>query len=333
MNMTPHSNDLAVLIDGMAYFGATGNTPSPSYAAMRKLHPASNGRVTTWAADRMATPWEGARSNTGLFERLSADERQQMLSSLRDDGYAVAPYRMPEEQVDTLQRFAAETPTHYLQDASVGAWSSEKVQFEPKAPISNRYQFRLDQLVQNSAVLDLALDDSIHGLAGDAMGCEPILDLLLMWWSAPGHAHLESAAAQKYHFDLDRLRFLKLFVYLTDVTPRTGPHCYVRGSHQTLPPAINRDGRYSDQEIATAFGEEAASELCGPKGTMILADTRGFHKGKPCIEGHRLIFQMEYSCSLFGAPASPISADRLPAGIRAKVGEDPRRYAGVFSSP
>ena len=62
-----------------------------------------------------------------------------------------------------------------------------------------------------------------------------------------------SEAAQLFHFDMDRIRFLKVFIYLTDVGTENGPHVYVRGSHRSKPPAFFRDRRFSDAEVKRAF--------------------------------------------------------------------------------
>lgn len=329
--MTSLSKEFALLAAGILKYKLTGKTPPKAYQAMRRLHPYTGGSSTNWAANRVAKPWLGAPSNEGILEGLTADERSDLLSSLRQDGCAIAPRLLSSDRVAALRQFALSTPTRYLASPEVGGWSTDERRFEPDAPISNRYQFRLEQLIQSEAAMDLACDDSVYGLAGDYMDCDPVLDLALMWWTAPGPEALHSAAAQMYHFDLDRLRFLKLFVYLTDVTPESGPHCFVRGSHQKLPPTIRRDGRYSDQEVEAAFGEDAAAEICGPKGTILLADTRGFHKGKPCTVDHRLIFQLEYSCSLFGAPVGGVPIGTLPPTYAARVRQNPRRFSGVFA--
>ena len=41
----------------------------------------------------------------------------------------------------------------------------------------------------------------------------------------------EPKDAQLFHADFHDFKWLKLFVYLTDVTDRSGPHVMVRGSH------------------------------------------------------------------------------------------------------
>ena len=222
------------------------------------------------------------------------------------------------------------TPASYLQQPRVGGWSASPALFDPTAPCSNRYLFRLPQIATCSAAMELALDESVAGIARDYLRCEPIIDHVTMWWTAPGPRHMESAAAQRFHFDLDRSRFVKAFVYLTDVGSENGPHCYVRGSHTHVPADIQHDGRFDDALVARAFGEDAITTIEGPAGTVFFADTRGIHKGLPCRSGHRLIFQLEFACSLFGAPLKRVPVSTLPENLRGRVESKPYRFSGII---
>ena len=132
-------------------------------------------------------------------------------------------------------------------------------------------------------------------------------DLVAMWWSTAFSTEASSEVAQLYHFDMDRPQFLKLFFYLTDVTPDltdvtpdNGPHCYIRASHRERPPALWRDGRHSDAQVLSQYGREREVEITASQGTLIAVDTSGFHKGKPLSGGHRLLLQFEYTSALFG---------------------------------
>jgi hypothetical protein len=155
--------------------------------------------------------------------------------------------------------------------------------------------------------------------------------LVTMWWSlaVPSNQQEQSAAAQLFHFDLDRLSFLKFFVYLTDVTPLNGPHCYVAGSHRGFKNAkLQRDGRFSDAEIKAHYPSEEV-QIVGQKGTIFVADTKGFHKGLPLESGERLIFQIEFSNSLFGAPYTKWKRTAAP-GVAEE--SNPTNFA-KFSGP
>jgi hypothetical protein len=68
------------------------------------------------------------------------------------------------------------------------------------------------------------------------------------------------------------------------------------------PAALCRDERISDAEIARHYRAQDIVEIDGQAGTVFAADTRGFHKGTFPKSGDRLVIQIEYANSLFGAP-------------------------------
>ena len=154
----------------------------------------------------------------------------------------------------------------------------------------------------------------------------PINDLMAFWWSAPQKV-ASSEAAQLFHYDLDRQKFLKIFFYLTDVGPDNGPHCYVRGSHAHKPRQFYADRRFSDDEVARAFPAQDIREVHGPAGTIVAGDTLCLHKGKPLVSGSRLIFQLEFTLSLFGQ-----TYETLPVGSDMPLlRERMARYPGVYA--
>jgi hypothetical protein len=147
---------------------------------------------------------------------------------------------------------------------------------------------------------DLIRDPGIIEIVGRYLQCRPVFDFPAAWWSYPSEA--DAASAQMFHFDLDRVRWLKIFVYLTDVGVDNGPHVYVRGSHRVVAGRVRRDGRFSDAEARELFPELQFSQLTGSAGTLFIEDTIGFHKGTPVASGHRCVFEYEYSIGHFGYP-------------------------------
>ncbi len=118
-----------------------------------------------------------------------------------------------------------------------------------------------------------------------------------------------------------------LFVYLTDVDTDNGPHCFVRGSHRTKPGRLLSDGRKSDEQILATYSPEDVVEITGGRGTIIAADTRGFHKGKDLVRGERLILQFEFATSMFGAEYPRI---RMTPGVSAEMLRARREKPGVY---
>jgi hypothetical protein len=58
--------------------------------------------------------------------------------------------------------------------------------------------------------------------------------------------------------------------------------------------------RLTDEEVNTQYPADSFIEFTAPRGTIIAEDTRGLHKGKHVIKGDRLMFQLQFTNSLFG---------------------------------
>ncbi len=155
-------------------------------------------------------------------------------------------------------------------------------------------------------LLALVNRPDILAIAASFLGCKPTIGYLASWWSfASGDGTAQ--AAENFHRDVDDWRFLKLFVYLTDVGPENGPHVYVTGSAEDE--RLRKIRRYTDQEVFDTFGESAVITNTGNAGSGFLENTYGIHKGQPVGQGYRVLFQAVYTMSpLPYAPKSPVGS-------------------------
>jgi len=140
-------------------------------------------------------------------------------------------------------------------------------------------------------LLEVANDPRILAALHHYFGCRPLISGLSAWWSYP--TEVAPQQAENFHRDVDDWSFIKLFVYLTDVGMENGPHTYVRGSAASAKLAAIK--RFADEDVVSAFGEEALAIQTGEAGGAFLENTFGLHKGKPVEQGIRLVFQAIYS--------------------------------------
>ena len=140
-------------------------------------------------------------------------------------------------------------------------------------------------------VLRVANDPSIIRVVEAYLGCKPTISNIGIWWSLPGHKASEDA--ELFHRDVDDWKFVKLFVYLTDVDGGAGPHVYISGSHRDA--RLLRIRRYEDEEVAGVFGRDRIVKFEGAAGSAFLEDTFGLHKGETARDRRRLLFQVQYS--------------------------------------
>ncbi len=324
--------DLRCFATGYRQFKKNGSTPPEAYSSMRRLFRKTNGRFNDAMGSlcKAIHPKRRVDLAESLFEGCTIDEVRNSAASLRRDGFHVFKRKLPQEICRQLLEFSL---THPAVPTTVDPRDNgiEKSIFNRQTPQSIRHQFEADDLFQNEAVQQVATDPFFFSIAQEYLGFNPVFDVLTMWWSArTGDEQLQSRAAQRYHFDMDRLKFVKFFVYLTDVDTETGPHCYVRGSHQRKPADLRKDDRLSDEEVLQHYAPEDVVELVGEAGTILAVDTRGFHKGKPLVQRDRLIFQVQFADSLFGQNYPLIHMpSNLSARIEKRISSNPRCFANL----
>src|SRR4029079_18875375 len=127
------------------------------------------------------------------------------------------------------------------------------------------------------------------------LGCKPIVEPIYLRWSTSLSSLASDEAAQRFHFDMDRLQWLKFFIYLTDVNEENGPHVFVKGTHRNngIPKQFRQQGyaRISDEEVSRFFPEDSIIKVTGSAGTIFAVDTRGLHKGMVVRAKDRLMLQ------------------------------------------
>jgi Phytanoyl-CoA dioxygenase (PhyH) len=124
------------------------------------------------------------------------------------------------------------------------------------------------------------------------------------WWSFPTKSKSNfDGSAQKFHRDIDWLKELKFFVFMTDVNSENGPFDFIKYTHRKrLDRFIFTDRRYDEDEIFNAYPPDKFMEsaICD-RGEIFVVDTRGYHRGRPVKKGRRCVFCVEFSVNCFGA--------------------------------
>ena len=157
-------------------------------------------------------------------------------------------------------------------------------------------------------VLLIANDSKILNVVTSYFGAKPTISNINCWWSFGDRK--SSKEAQFFHRDIDDYKFLKMFIYLTDVTEDSGPHIYVKGSHKSNKLAQLR--RFSDLEVIDQYGDEKLLTLVYPKGYGFIEDTYGIHKGQLPSNGRRLLLQIQYSyLPLFVEKYEPVESEHV----------------------
>lgn len=178
-----------------------------------------------------------------------------------------------------------------------------------RPPAAHIAHHSASDILNAPGLLSLANDPRILDIVGDFLGCKPTIGYIAAWWSYS--TGLGPQQAENFHRDVDDWRFVKLFVYLTDVNAENGPHQYVEYSAQQK--KLIKIGRFKDSEVTSTFGHDNVRTMTSEAGKGFLENTYGVHKGQPVQVGHRLLFQVVYSMNpLPYAPKFPVMD--MPSG-------------------
>ena len=223
--------------------------------------------------------------------------------NIDNNGYSVLDERYEKIKVNNLYNLVNEIKCFSRNDLS----ESKKL-FKDHDVKFPTYSYSEVDLISQKCVLDIITDNKFLDIAQNYLKCTPVLTSVNMWWSTDYLKKPHSEAAQMFHFDLDRIKWLKFFIYLTDVNEDNGPHVYIEKTHKAFskPYKFMLKGyqRIDDKEIYDSYGNDRIKKIIGKAGTVIIGNTSCYHKGIPPKNGNRLIFEFELSNSMFGAPDS-----------------------------
>lgn len=324
---------LIVLPWGLLLYAITGKTGNKTYQAFVWMFCVSAGRSNAFLS-RLASlrrPVTQINSTKGVLGDMSGAVRAKSVEQLRRDGYVLFERALSPGACDRLLQFAQATPSQIRRmDGEAATQVVRTAVFDGSNPMAVRYDYDPVSLLDNEDVQTLLADGSLLSLAQEYLRSAPVADVLSMWWHTNHHSQPDSHAAQFYHFDMDRIKWLKVFIYLTDVGPENGAHSYVAGSHNGgIPWSMRRKGyvRLTDEEVTAEYGGERCLHLMAPRGSIIVEDTSGLHKGNTVQGASRLILQLQFSNSLFGGYYAPARITSVQSSdLRSRLRETPTVY-------
>ena len=158
-------------------------------------------------------------------------------------------------------------------------------------------------LFKSFKISELISDKEIYIEAKKIIGSEPVFCDLKAWWSLySDDENKKNKAAQFWHRDIDRLRDIKIFFYLSDVKNEDdGCFEFVENSHISSFKNVSIfDKRYNNEYIKKKF-KKNIRQLLGEAGQSFIVDTRGIHRGRPLKKNKkRCVLQLYLSNSNFG---------------------------------
>lgn len=240
------------------------------------------------------------------FRPKTADTGAPDISALNENGIMMMPNFLQPDQaaklVELLTSMVCQDP-----------WKPDRGHFRIEDAPPGTHVADIPDAPTLKAANDIAFDERLLAIAAAYFGAVPYVDSIQAWWSLSGNTEPEEA--ENFHRDNDGIRFLKFFLYLTDVQEGHGPHRFVQGSH--VDPRLLERRRYSDDEVESCFGNNQLMTITGKAGDAFLEDTFGLHKGQLPISGRRLLLQVRYAITptIFRSriildAAQPVGRDR-----------------------
>lgn len=276
------------------------------------------GRITApmrYARDQLVYAYRrDVQCNPPARFRFSADMprlddvQNSVLSSLERDGYAKVDYldlfgngdaaqRSFAELVDAGVQFmnapeTARTIAEYseLQPGDSGRGKAYLCRLSPPAgvPVFSATH-PLIRFITSSRVLDIA--NSYIGMLSKIQTAD-------IWYTIPRPSDRPRSASQNWHRDREDERFVKLFLFLSDIDDDAGPTEYipetrVGGRYEHLCPRVsgNIPGRLvypRPSEVERTVAKEDIVRCTGPIGTLYFIDTSNLHRGGFCRDKGRL---------------------------------------------
>lgn len=340
---------------GMWRYWRLGEPSPESNYVVQKLYAYTDGRSN----DLLFRILESKRKEAGLnlgwegkslvSEAGSSDPSiEQVVRTLKEDGIVVIPRRLKKETVESLYELASSCPlktTTYgpveADPAAGGQPTTPIVAYgtckgiDPSQPGCAVYAVPRDILLENSIVQRLLCDPYLLAVATRYLGVFPVITKPDMWWDTD--CVPSGLRPRPFHTDSGCLRWFKVGVVLTDTSLESPHFVYVKGSHNP-----NRLTRPLTRRLASRMNlsDEEVNEICpervvhvtAPAGSIILADTRGIHKGELAIRGYRLILYFGLEGSAFNNIDKPLPLNRVESELGKAMSVRPFSYQ-FFRAP
>jgi hypothetical protein len=257
------------------------------------------------------------RSRSFPRESVSHPAQRACIESLNRDGYAICRFEeifgdrtLFDEASEHVQRLYEARP----QTSGAAAGSKET------------YLIKLasGQFDIGHPFVRIALDPRVLNIANGYLRLRSTLRALELWYTHPSPG--QAVQTQLWHRDADDVMNVKLFVYFSDVTKAAGPltvapRTHPLGDRRRIPPH-DVDRRSSDEQMAQVVSPDEWRVLAGPPGTVVLADTCGYHKQLKPESGERLKLVAQY---VSGTPYVPPALELT--GVDATTLTEDQHYA------
>lgn len=185
---------------------------------------------------------------------------------------------------------------------------------------------RNEELLADPAIRAFVLSAPVLSVAARYFGRVPILAEIALLWTPVNDTRIKS---QEYHLDTEDYRQLKLFIYISDVTPDSGPITLIPAARSAEVGRATgyvggRRRRLKDGAVEAAGADRDAVRVVGPAGGGIFMDTsRCLHYGSRGNRSERLVLLIQFM-DYYAPKLEPTDWRAVAAGFASGL-DEPRR--------
>jgi hypothetical protein len=246
--------------------------PITSRVAARAPGLATGVRRSAWKARNLPRSFR--------FDPDQGEYDRELVAELKERGIAVRPFDAVFRDRSALDRLIEQAQERH-DDGSSSPTKEFLVRLMPRS------------VELGSAYVAPALEPQVVALANAYMGMRSYLRALDVWLNVPTTD--PPKLSQLWHRDYDDAVNLKLFVYLTDVDEDSGPFTFAPGTQPGGPRSLALTDRVDNDEMAEHVPRDDWVVATGEAGTVVLADTCGYHKGGKPTVGERILWTAQYT--------------------------------------
>ena len=354
-NLQKAINELGVFGRGIWRYRRLGEPSPESNYVVQKLYALTDGRSN----DFLFRLLESKRKETNVRLDWAATSLvsdagsfnpniEEVVRTLKRDGVVVIPLRLKKETVKNLYELGlscplqtmtyVSPPTNHVpgtQTAIPIADTGTSNGIDPSRPQHSVYTVPRSLLLENQNIQSLLCDPYLLAVATRYLGVFPVITKPEMWWDTDFVP--AGLRPRPFHVDSGCLRWLKVGVNLTDTTLESPHFVFVKGSHnpnrttRTLTRHLVNRMNLSHKEVQDRCPEKIV-HVTAPAGSIMLADTRGIHKGELSARGHRLILYFGLEGSAFNNIDGPVPVSKVGDDLGKAMSARPFSYQ-FFRTP
>jgi hypothetical protein len=299
--------DLILLIFGIFYFRIAGVTPHISYKAMLRLFYIYGGVVND-----LTSFFVRVKS----INQITNIKNDKIVEKINHDGFYVKKNFLEQNDINDLNNLVKKTEFR-LRNTDKEKFTDLKIFFDPNNLRSVLYETEVNYLLSQRIIQKIISNSEIYKIAREYFNSEPFFDHVSLSistnYNKKDNTDGDDNAAQMYHFDMDRPKWLKFLVYVTDVGENNGPHCFVKCTHKNngIPFKFRSKGyiRLTDNDVKKIG--LLIEKFVEKSGTAIIEDTRGLHKGEKLKAGYRILLNIQVNNSMFGSAVPIYKFDKI----------------------